>query len=148
MCYNSNDNMNNNLTQYSLGNRIELIPRKLLKDNRGWFLKVLTGKEKGLPQYTGEIYITSAMPQQSKGGHYHEIANEWFTILTGRANLKLKDVKTGEKMNIILDSTNPVTVVVPPYVAHCFDNESDRDFILLAYTDLLYDPKDTITYTI
>ena len=129
-----------------LKDKIHVIKRSLIKDDRGWFLKALTGKEDGLPGYTGEIYTTSATPGQSKGGHYHEIANEWFTLLTGKAILKLKDIKTGEEMSVSLDSLDPVTVFVPPYVAHRFDNESDNDFILLAYTDLHYDPKDTIAY--
>lgn len=40
------------------------------------------------------------------------------------------------------------TVFIPNGVAHIVVNQSDDDFILLAYTDKLYDPKDTIVYRI
>ena len=40
------------------------------------------------------------------------------------------------------------TVFIPNNVAHIVKNNSDKEFILLAYTDKLYDPKDTISYTI
>ena len=41
-----------------------------------------------------------------------------------------------------------ITVFIPNNVAHIVINNSDKDFILLAYTDKLYDPADTIAYTI
>lgn len=41
-----------------------------------------------------------------------------------------------------------ITVYIPNNVAHIVVNNCGDDFILLAYTDKLYDPKDTIPYTI
>lgn len=129
-----------------LKGRIEIIKRNLIKDTRGYFLKLLTGTEKGLPCHTGEIYLTMAKPNESRGGHYHAHSTEWFTIINGKSTLKLEDINTKEKLDLYLDSETPVTVVVPPYVAHKFDNESSKEFVLLAYSDALYDPKDTIAY--
>lgn len=40
------------------------------------------------------------------------------------------------------------TIMIPNGIAHAFLNESDEDFILLAYTDQLYNPNDTIAYLI
>ena len=131
-----------------LKKRIIIISRKLIKDERGWFLKVIDGKEDCLPQYTGEVYFTSATPGQSKGSHYHAIAKEWFTLIKGKAILELEDVRSFEKMKIELDAENPVTVFIPPFIAHTLVNNFDNDFILCAYTDKLYDPKDTISYVI
>ena len=39
-----------------------------------------------------------------------------------------------------------LTVFIPNGVAHIVVNNSDKDFILLAYTDKLYDPADTIKF--
>jgi len=128
--------------------KIRIIPRKLIKDERGWLLKVIDGHEECLPQYTGEVYFTSAIPGQSKGSHYHERAKEWFTLIKGKAILRIEDVCSKEKMDIILDAENPETVFVTPYVAHTIVNDFDQDFILCAYTDILFDPKDTISYII
>lgn len=125
---------------------IQIIDRRLIQDERGWFLKAITGKEEGLPQHTGEVYLTMGKPGQMKGGHYHPLAVEWFTIIQGAATLKLEDVNTHERREIKLRFEDAKTVFVPNNIAHAFFNESDEDFILLAYTDRLYDPADTIAY--
>ena len=128
--------------------RVKIIDRKLIADERGWFLKAITGKENGLPQSTGEIYLTMGRPGQAKGGHYHPQAVEWFTIISGKAILKLEDIVTHERIDVEMSLENPVTVFIPNNVAHIVVNDSDQDFILLAYTDKLYDPADTISYNI
>jgi len=130
-----------------LTDKIKFIPRRKIKDSRGWFLKAIDGHEENLPQHTGEIYITVAEPLQAKGGHYHNKAQEWFTLLTGTCTVKLQDVVSGETKEFTLDQDDAQTLYVAPSVAHIFINKSAKEsFILLAYTDVLYDPADTIMY--
>lgn len=131
-----------------LKDKIKIIPRQLIIDNRGWFLKVITGTEEQLPSHTGEIYLTMGKSKQAKGGHYHPEAKEWFTLIEGEATLKLEDIFTHEKMEINLSFDNAITVFVPNNIAHIFINHSDKDFIILAYTDKLYNPLDTKSYEI
>ena len=83
---------------------------------------------------------------QIKGGHYHSRAVEWFTVIEGKAKLKLEDIETHEKMEIMMSLEEAILVFVPNNVAHMFENVSNDNFIVLAYTDLLYDPSDTIIY--
>ena len=128
--------------------KVKIIPRRLIADERGWFLKAITGKEEGLPQHTGEVYLTMGKPGHVKGGHYHPEAVEWFTIIEGRAVLKLEDMETHEQREIEMSLDKAISVFIPNNVAHIVVNASDKDFILLAYTDKLYDPADTIAYTI
>lgn len=126
--------------------KVQIIPRHLIKDERGWFLKAITGTEENIPSHTGEVYLTMGKPGQAKGGHYHLEASEWFTIVSGKAFCKLRDVDSGETMEINLCFEEAKTLFVPKGVAHSFANIGDEDFILLAYTDKLYDSKDTIPY--
>jgi dTDP-4-dehydrorhamnose 3,5-epimerase-like enzyme len=130
----------------SLNEKIQLIPRKRISDKRGWFLKVIQGDEDNLPKYTGEIYFTSALPGQIKGGHYHLKANEWFTLIYGVCDLHLVDIETGEKMVLRLSSNEPITIFVPRMIGHSFVNTGNQEYLLMAYNDLLYDPVDTIPY--
>lgn len=132
----------------SLKERVAIIQRKLIADDRGWFLKAITGTEKDIPSHTGEVYLTMGKPGQVKGGHYHPEALEWFTIIEGNAVLKLEDIETHERLDIPMSLDKAITVFIPNNVAHIVVNNSDKDFILLAYTDKLYDPKDTIVYEI
>ena len=128
--------------------KVQIIPRRLISDERGWFLKAITGLEPGIPSRTGEVYLTMGKPGQAKGGHYHLDAVEWFTIIEGNAILKLEDIETHERRDIEMSLEKALTVFIPKNVAHIVVNNSDKDFILLAYTDRLYDPADTIAYTI
>jgi len=128
--------MNNNLS-------CEIIPRKVLVDTRGYFIKVIDGKENSNP-FGCEVYLTSAKPGESRGGHYHLKAQEWFTIIKGDALLKVKNVDTGEEREYLLSETKPETIYVPPRCAHYFKNQSNHDFLLLAFSDILYDPEDTV----
>lgn len=125
-----------------------IIPRRLITDERGWFLKTITGTEDRIPSHTGEIYLTMGKPGQAKGGHYHPEAVEWFTIIEGSAILKLEDIETHERRDIEMSLEKAITVFIPNNVAHIVVNNSDKNFILLAYTDKLYDPLDTIVYKI
>lgn len=128
--------------------KVRIINRRLIVDERGWFLKAITGTEEDIPNHTGEVYLTMGKPGQSKGGHYHPEAVEWFTIIEGSAILKLEDIVTHERRDIEMSLEKAITVFIPNNVAHVVVNNSNRDFILLAYTDKLYDPKDTIAYEI
>ena len=125
-------------------NKVHIINRRLIVDDRGWFLKVITGKEEGIPSHTGEVYLTMGKPGQAKGGHYHPEAVEWFTIIEGSALLKLEDMETHERKDIEMSFEKAITVFIPNNVAHVVVNNCDMDFILFAYTDKFLDPKVTI----
>lgn len=128
--------------------KVQFIKRRLISDDRGWFMKAITGTEEGIPSHTGEVYLTMGKPGQAKGGHYHPEAIEWFTVIEGRATLKLEDIVTHERKDIELSLESATTVFIPNNVAHIVVNNGNSDFILLAYTDKLYDPADTIAYDI
>tara|TARA_B110000003_G_C16620764_1_gene523040 strand:- start:355 stop:768 length:414 start_codon:yes stop_codon:yes gene_type:complete len=128
----------------TLSQSIEIINRKRINDSRGWFLKPITGTEKGLPQFTGEIYTVYSENGASRGGHYHKKAKEWFTLLSGTSELKLKDIRSSETMSLFLSADEPQTIVVPPYIAHRFDAIDNNSFLLLAYTNELFNSNDTI----
>jgi dTDP-4-dehydrorhamnose 3,5-epimerase-like enzyme len=135
-----------NIQTMSIQDKIKIIQRNKLKDSRGWFLKIINGHEEDLPQFTGEIYITSAIPGETKGEHYHSIANEWFTLIEGKCKLKLYDIVENEYFEIDLEGDLPRTIFVPSGIAHSFENNSHDNFIVIAYTDKLYDPADTIKH--
>lgn len=126
--------------------KVRTIHRRLIADERGWFLKAITGTEEDIPSHTGEVYLTMGRPGQTKGGHFHPLALEWFTIIEGSAILKLEDVETHERREIEMSFEKALTVFIPNNVAHKITNNSDKDFILLAYTDKLYDAADTISF--
>lgn len=134
----------------TLLDRVTCIPRQRHEDHRGWFLKVVHGTEEGLPQATGEVYLTLAKPGEARGHHYHPETDEWFTLVVGKASLRLADPASGERADIALDAASPVTVHIPAGIAHVFVNaaDADEDFLLVAYAANLFDPADTIPFEI
>lgn len=126
--------------------RVLIYQRNMIVDERGWFLKVINGKELNLPKNEYEIYVISAEKGQTRGGHYHVLANEWFTLLKGNVSLLLEDIHSLEKITIHLNANIPQTIYVPNNIAHKFVNESDESFMVCAFTDRYYDVTDTIPY--
>jgi dTDP-4-dehydrorhamnose 3,5-epimerase-like enzyme len=129
-----------------LQNKIKIYERKKISDSRGWFLKVIDGQELKLPDFTGEIYLISANPGKCRANHYHIEANEWFTLVKGKAKMIIEDIITKERVEINLDSENPKTVYVPCNIAHAFRNTVSEPYLLVTYTDKLFDPVDTVNY--
>ena len=130
--------------------QIRFLPRRLIADQRGWFLKVIDGGEEGLPGAVGEVYLTMAMPGQARGNHYHPDCAEWFTIVEGRAQLLVADPQSGERAQWTLDAADPQTVFMPAGLAHVFVNppEAEGNFLLVAYAANRYDPADTIPFAV
>ncbi|MEO6837743.1 MAG: WxcM-like domain-containing protein [Ginsengibacter sp.] len=129
----------------NLNKRIYSIKRNLIDDTRGWFLKIINGNEADNP-FGCEVYVTSAKPHESKGGHYHLQAREWFTLIKGDALLTIIDTNTNERSEISLSGSNPETIFIPPGIAHNFFNVGNCDFILIVYTDVKYFLSDTIAF--
>ena len=102
--------------------KVQIINRRLIADERGWFLKAITGTEEGIPNHTGEVYLTMGKPGQAKGGHYHPEAVEWFTIIQGSAVLKLEDMKTHEYRDIEMSLEKAITVFIPKGTIEFVDN--------------------------
>lgn len=132
----------------SLKNKIQIIERNKIIDTRGWFLKVINGKEQGLPTHTGEVYLISAHPGETRANHYHKEANEWFTLIHGKAKMRIEEIRTGETLTLELNADSPTTIFVPSFIAHSFENTGDVPYILIAYADRIYDPNDTKSYVL
>ena len=130
--------------------QVRFLPRRLIADERGWFLKVLDGGEKHLPGAVGEVYLTMAVPGQARGNHFHPDCAEWFTIVEGRALLLVADPLRGDRAEWALDAAAPQTVYMPAGLAHVFVNPADApgNFLLIAYAANRYDPADTVPFAV
>ena len=129
---------------------IRRLTRRLVADARGTFIKCIDGQEPDLPAFTGEVYMVRAFAGQRRGDHYHPQAREWFTVIAGEGVLALQDLASGERLDLRLSSAHPETVFIPPGLAHVFVNDpaASEDLIVVAYTDRLYDPADTVPHVV
>ena len=123
---------------------IEVRQLRRLEDARGWFLKVLQARHlEGRP--FGEVYLSVGAPGEARASHYHQRTTEWFCPLAGRGTLHLAEVDGERVAAVRLDSAAPVSVRIPPGVAHCLVADADAELAVLAVADVQYDPDDTDT---
>ncbi|MFA6185102.1 MAG: WxcM-like domain-containing protein [Candidatus Shapirobacteria bacterium] len=93
----------------------------------------------------GQIYfVTFGKSNVVRGNHYHKKWREWFGLVTGKVEVVLKDMKTGEIVRIIIDSKSDkyTRLEIGPNIAHSFRNLSKKAS-LLNYTDTEWSPDDT-----
>jgi len=93
----------------------------------------------------GQIYfVTFNKPNAIRGNHYHKKWREWFGVVTGNVEVSLKDMKTGEIVNLTIggNSTKYTRLEIGPNIAHAFRNLSE-EASLLNYTDTEWSPDDT-----
>jgi dTDP-4-dehydrorhamnose 3,5-epimerase-like enzyme len=98
-------------------------------------------------KHFGQIYfVTFDQANVIRGNHYHKNWREWFGIVSGKLEVILKDMVTGEIVNLVIDSRSEkyARLEIGPNIAHAFRNIS-KNASLLNYTDTEWSPNDTFT---
>lgn len=117
-------------------------------DERGWFLKIFDGKEEYREKLIGDVYFVCSQDGGIRGNHYHRNTNEWFSVIKGECELHLVDIDTNKKQIIEMQEENPIVIYVPTNIAHAFYSKTNTEFIVVAFTDVIFKPNDTIKYDI
>lgn len=124
---------------------VDVRPLRRLEDSRGWFLKILMQRHlEGRP--FGEVYLSVGGPGATRANHYHRRTTEWFCPVSGRGTLYLASVDEARRQRVRFDAAAPVSVRVPPGVAHALVADADSDLAVLAVADVEYDPQDDDTF--
>lgn len=123
------------------------------EDARGFLVEFLSGVEvTAAHEGFGQIYLTTIMPGQVRGNHYHRTLHEYFTVMAGRIQLLLEDVEKKERMELMLDAADrPLKRVrFGPHTAHALRNDSDTVAVVVSYATEVYnrDHVDQVPYTI
>ena len=121
--------------------------KKLVKhvDGRGWLAEIFRQSDVNNTM-NGQVTVTTAHPGIVKANHYHKKMNEWYCVIQGKMHLVLKDMKTGEKKDVILSEDDLKIIKISPGVAHGFKNVGDGMLFVLMYIDRPFDPNDTDTF--
>jgi dTDP-4-dehydrorhamnose 3,5-epimerase-like enzyme len=126
---------------------VEVRSLRRLDDARGWFLKAIQARHLGGRPF-GEVYLSVGAPGETRANHYHERTTEWFCPVGGRGMLYLRDVDSGARSTVRFDVAAPVSVRIPPRVAHSLVADADCDLAVLAVADVEYDPQDDDTFPV
>jgi len=123
---------------------VEVRPLRRLDDARGWFVKAIQKRHLGGAPF-GEAYLSVGAPGETRANHYHERTTEWFCPVAGRGTLYLAAIDGEARQAVRFDAAAPVSVRVPPRVAHSLVADPDSELSVLAVADVEYDPQDTDT---
>jgi dTDP-4-dehydrorhamnose 3,5-epimerase len=121
-------------------------PLQIHVDVRGSFLE--TYRREWLPAGAREMVQSNVSRSKAgvlRGPHFHRSQADFWVVLEGRAFVGLIDLRggaeeEGARQQLILDSTDPQGLYIPPGVAHGFYAETD--VVLLYMVDAYYDGAD------
>ena len=128
---------------------IDIVKLKKQANKNGTLVEFLKGNEidESNRQFA-QIYVATILPGKIRGNHYHKKKLEWFSIFNGKVKIALEDIKTKEKKEFIVDSSEGhlSRIFLNTEIAHAFKNISKSTVILVAYTNKIYDPQNPDTY--
>lgn len=125
--------------------RVSIKKLEIKEDKRGWLAEIVRPEDIGEKKF-GLVLMTTVLPGQTKGNHYHKRKTEWYCVIKGDGLLTLTDQTTKEKKEMEIGEKNMVLVKIPSLTIHSIKNMGTEELYLLAYVDEVFNPSDPDTY--
>ena len=125
---------------------VEVFSLDIKRDDRGWLAEVLRSGQLTSGVQMSHIFMTVGNAGKTKGKHYHTRKTEWFSVVSGDAQLYLRDTRSGQEQVIAMGEKNMVTVTIPPHVAHAITSDGDTPFYLIVVVSEEFNPSDADTF--
>ena len=109
-------------------------------DQRGFFSELSRTDSKGQSSYS----ITK--PQITRGNHFHTRKVERFSVIKGKAKIKLRKYLTDEIISFELDGKNPSFIDIPVWYTHNITNIGNDELLTFFWINEPYDESDPDTY--
>jgi dTDP-4-dehydrorhamnose 3,5-epimerase len=121
-----------------------LEPLKQYSDQRGWLVELFRDDDLGATNRPVMAYVSMTLPGVARGPHEHREQADRFCIL-GPSSFKLYlwDNRTGSstyrnRQCLVAGEENPLSIVIPPGVAHAYKNVGDQPGLVYNLPDQLY----------
>lgn len=118
-------------------------------DHRGYLVDFLKGTHMDKEdEKLGQIYfVTFEKKNIVRGNHYHKNKKEWFVVVRGKLKAVFLDLKTKEKIELVLDgdSEEYVRLFVGKNIAHAFKSLTKRAE-MINYCNKVYHAKKPDTH--
>ena len=116
------------------------VPLTLHSDPRGSFVETI--RLRG----GGQVSFSTTHPGITRGEHYHTRKIERFTVMKGKALIRLRRVGTKDVVSFSIDGKCPAFVDIPVWYTHNVTNVGDEDLYMQFWISEWYDPADADTY--
>lgn len=95
---------------------------------------------------TGQSFVSSTRPGETRGNHYHLRKIERFTVVRGEAEIALRRLYDDQVIRFRVSGDKPGFVDMPTMWTHNIRNVGDEDVITTFWADQLLDPDDPDQY--
>lgn len=113
---------------------------EIKRDQRGDLIEVF--KIPGI----GQVFYAITKPGAIRGNHYHKRKKEYFCVIEGKAEIKLRNRDNNEVEEHIVSGDNPEIVEMKINWTHNIKNINDTEMKLLVWTNEVFNPEDPDTY--
>ena len=109
-------------------------------DKRGMFVETI---KLGVG---GQVSFSTTAPGITRGNHYHTRKIERFTIIKGKALIRLRKIGSDEVFSYFIDGNEPAYVDMPVWYTHNITNVGGDDLYTQFWINEWFDPDDPDTY--
>ena len=125
-------------SQFPRGFPVELPTRA---DHRGSLVEAVRNRSG-----EGQTFVSTTLPGQVRGDHYHLQKFERFLVLKGTAEIRLRRVLHDEVLRFRVSGSRPAFVDMPALWAHAIENVGQAELVTLFWADELFDADRPDTY--
>ncbi len=115
-------------------------PLKVNSDTRGMLFESAKG---GNASHT---FLSTTLPGQRRGEHFHYDLVERFLVVQGEALLQIRKVLTDEVTEFRVSGDTPVAIDQIPFHTHNIINDGDQPVVTFFWTHRMFDPARPDTY--
>ncbi len=109
------------------------------KDDRGDFVEII--KQNG-----GQVSFSTTKPGITRGNHFHTRKIERFSVIKGKALIRLRRIGTKEVFDFYLSGDEPAYVDMPIWYTHNITNVGHDDLYTIFWINEFFNPEDPDTY--
>lgn len=115
-------------------------PLKVNADQRGVLFETAKGGD------CSQSFISTTLPGQKRGDHFHVDLVERFLVVKGDAVIRVRRVLRDEVHEFHVSGDAPVAIDMPPLHTHNIENRGDGEVITFFWSHHLFDPANPDTY--
>jgi len=133
---------------------ISMLFKKLLRTKHtredGWLSELISMNYADEPFNCIHTYLVSINSGMVRANHYHKKKEEWIALASGKIEIHLENIDSGEKEKLILDThvKGYEMIYIPPFVAHAVKNNWEHEASLIVFSKNPEDKEDTIPYEV
>lgn len=109
-------------------------------DPRGTFVEIIR------LEVGGQVSFSTTVPGITRGNHFHTRKIERFSVIKGKALIRLRKIGSAEVLDFYLDGENPSYVDMPVWYTHNIKNIGEEVLYTNFWINEFYDESDPDTY--